>query len=326
MGLRLGGRGISRSENIYYHRCGPASSIKIHYKLYGVKPEEHHVIVNYTNPYNMKPTFSKFPHSNLVPDFFIKQILDRLYPREVRFVVEVGSFQGHSSVLMGSILDAMDRREVPILCIDPWTGDLNTWANKDHDPDVRHWMSPVVDGRSTLFDHFMTNVQFKVSRHLSPTHILPFHATSMVGGRFLKAMKWHPDVIFLDSSHEQHETLLDMARPDGKWLNGNPLPSTRPVLYHDLLGLVARAAPVPYLPSGPAILELRLYYDVLAPGGILFGDDFSWPGVKSDVLTFVGEMGFGKQPDRIFDFEILPATTHTGGSVLLWLLHKAKYV
>ena len=73
-------------------------------------------------------------------------------------------------------------------------------------------------------------------------------------------------------------------------------------------------------------MELRLYYDVLAPGGILFGDDFSWPGVKSDVLTFVGEMGFGKQADRIFDFEILPATTHTGGSVLLWLLHKAKYV
>ncbi|CAD7938693.1 unnamed protein product [Amoebophrya sp. A120] len=252
----------------------------IHRKLYGVSHKEKHVVVEYSNPYNMSPTFGKFPHSNLQPDFFISKILDRLHPREPKFIVEVGSFQGHSAVLMGSILDAIGLAEVPILCIDPWTGDLNTWANKDHDVEVQHWMSPVRDGRFLLFDHFMTNVQFKISRHLSPLHILPFHATSMVGGRFLKAMKWHPDVIFLDSSHEAHETLL----------------------------------------------ELKLYYEVLAPGGILFGDDFSWPGVKNDVLTFVAEMGWGRDPERIFDFEILPATTSSGGSVLLWLIHKAKYV
>ncbi|CAD7968566.1 unnamed protein product [Amoebophrya sp. A25] len=262
----------------------------IHRKLYGVSPEEHHVVKNFTNPYGLPPTFGKFPHSNLMPEFFLEHVLDRLGTRreglyehlpKVNFIVEVGSFQGHSAVLIASILDSIAGLEdIPVLCIDPWTGDLNIWANREWDADVQHWASPVRDGRSLLFDQFMTNVQFKVSKHLSPNHILPFHATSTVGARFLKAMKWHPEVIFLDSAHEEQETLI----------------------------------------------ELRLYYEVLAPGGILFGDDFNWPGVKNDVLTFVAEMGWGRDPERVFDFHILPATTTSGGSVLLWLLHKAKYV
>ena len=111
-------------------------------------------------------------------------------------------------------------------------------------------------------------------------HVLPFHATSIVGARFLKAMQWHPDIIFLDSAHEQDETLL----------------------------------------------ELRQYYDVLAPGGVLFGDDFMWPGVKNDVLTFVAQMGWGKDPENTFTFDILPAAVDTPNSVLLWRIQKAKYV
>lgn len=34
------------------------------------------------------------------------------------------------------------------------------------------------------------------------------------------------------------------------------------------------------------LLELRLGWDLLAPGGILFGDDWSWEAVRTDVLRF----------------------------------------
>lgn len=128
---------------------------QVHRKLYQQNPLEHHVVLNYSNPYKLAPNFSKFPHSNLSPNFFGDQVMAKLAPRDPQFIVEVGSFQGHSAALMGAILDAMGLPDVPLLCIDPWTGDTNIWANRDLDEGVAHWASPIRDGRSLLFDQFM---------------------------------------------------------------------------------------------------------------------------------------------------------------------------
>jgi predicted O-methyltransferase YrrM len=69
-------------------------------------------------------------------------------------------------------------------------------------------------------------------------------------------------------------------------------------------------ADVVYLDSchleGETLMELeRAYNDLLAPGGIIFGDDFVdfWPGVVNDVTFFAGEMGlelvrFGERKDH----------------------------
>lgn len=193
----------------------------------------------------------------------------------------MGSYQGHSAVTIASVLDFLELYDVPLLCIDPWTGDLNTWANREKDPALKVWASPVEDGRTLLFDQFMANVQFAVSRSVSDRHILPFHATSTVGARFLKAMEWHPDIIFLDSSHEIHETLQ----------------------------------------------EIRFYYDILRPGGILFGDDYNWPGVYNDVQVFVAENGDGPQPingNIGFNFYVMRADPTNPHSIFMWVIHKWK--
>ena len=46
-----------------------------------------------------------------------------------------------------------------------------------------------------------------------------------------------------------------------------------------------------FLDSAPEIdetrYELELYYRLLAPGGVLFGDDYIWPAVRHDVCCFV---------------------------------------
>lgn len=39
--------------------------------------------------------------------------------------------------------------------------------------------------------------------------------------------------------------------------------------------------------------ELTLYYHVLASGGVIFGDNFSWDGVQHDVLRFAAKKGIG---------------------------------
>ena len=37
--------------------------------------------------------------------------------------------------------------------------------------------------------------------------------------------------------------------------------------------------------------ELELYYALLRPGGVLFGDDFIWPAVRHDVCCFLQDHG-----------------------------------
>merc|ERR1711948_25158 len=106
---------------------------------------------------------------------------------------------------MATVLDRLGLAEVPILCIDPFTGDTNMWTSYQQDQSVAKWVN-IQDGRMMVFDQFMANVQFALSRTLSKRHILPFHATSTVGARWLAQMGYTPDLIFLDSAHEKDET------------------------------------------------------------------------------------------------------------------------
>lgn len=61
-----------------------------------------------------------------------------------------------------------------------------------------------------------------------------------MGHVFLHIFNFHAQVIFLDSAHEQGETLI----------------------------------------------ELALFWPLIQPGGILFGDDWDWKTVRCDVKKF----------------------------------------
>lgn len=252
---------------------------ELHERLYDRKVDEDdnstHVVLSFTNPYNIRPSFNNYPHSNLLPEFF-SRLLDILAPEGgPRFIVEAGSLHGHSAVQMGSVLDRLGLTRVPILCIDPFTGDTNMWANYKSDQSVQRWVN-IQDGRMMTFDQFMANVQFAESRTLSRWHILPFHATGTVGARFLKQAGYTPDLIFLDSAHEEHETLL----------------------------------------------EITLFFNVLAPGGILFGDDYGWPAVQADVHRFRDRHNALHLVDN--PVELTVARAKEGAANMLWILRKAK--
>lgn len=250
----------------------------LHEKLFGAtynsSDNQTHIIHSFSNPYNMRPSFNNFPHSNLLPEFF-SNVLDVLYPDGgPRFIVEVGSLHGQSAIQMGTVLDKLGLETVPILCIDPFTGDLNMWASHRTDASVDRW-TDVQDGRMMTFDQFMVNVRFAITRSLGSRHILPLAATSTVGARWLETFGYTPDLIFLDSAHEEHETFL----------------------------------------------EISLFFNVLLPGGILFGDDYGWPAVQRDVRRFV-ELNNRQHPDIPVDFSV--AKARQDSSVLLWVMRKAK--
>ncbi|CAL1164235.1 unnamed protein product, partial [Cladocopium goreaui] len=248
---------------------------ELHLELFAKDPDIHHVVQNFSNPYDIRPNFKNYPHSNLLPEFFT-EILDILHMEGMpRFIVEVGSLHGHSAIQMATVLDKLQMTEVPILCIDPFTGDTNMWASYQQDQSVGGWVN-IIDGRMTVFDQFMANVQFAVNRSVSKHHILPFQATSTVGARWLVQKGFAPDLIFLDSAHELDETYL----------------------------------------------ELSLYFNLLEPGGILFGDDYGWPAVKKDVDRFVEQHNLQFGYENPIDLRI--ARAQAGATNLIWIMRKAK--
>ena len=113
--------------------------------------ENDNIILNFTNPYDVQPVFKDFKHSNLVPDLFM-EILMEFEPKRSRFIVEVGSLHGHSSFTMAGVLDEWNYNTVPILCIDPWTGDTNMWLNTEVDKTIT-WVKKK-DGRMLSYDQY----------------------------------------------------------------------------------------------------------------------------------------------------------------------------
>ncbi len=107
------------------------------------------------------------------------------------------------------------------------------WVNKV----VWNHLSVTEDGRPTVYYQFLANV---IAENLTDI-ILPVSMSSIIGARFLQTFQFHPQLIYLDSAHEQGETLI----------------------------------------------ELALYWNILQPGGILFGDDWSWISVRCDVKKFM---------------------------------------
>ena len=106
------------------------------------------------------------------------------------------------------------------------------WVNKV----VWNHLSVTEDGRPTVYYQFLVNI---IKENLTHT-VLPVSMTSILGARLLQRFEYRPQLIYLDSAHEQGETLI----------------------------------------------ELSLYWNLLIPGGILFGDDWGWMSVRCDVKKF----------------------------------------
>jgi len=182
---------------------------ELYAQLYGKNfTEESNVVMTFVNPYNKVPHM-QYPHSSvwLEGDKILTRLLEELKPDVPRFIVEAGSMHGGSAIRMAMELDKHGYKEVPYLCIDPWTGDLNMWLNRivwEH-LDVR-------DGRATTFDQFMLNVKQAIVDHkITSQHILPFPVSSVIGARWLQATAFQPNIIYLDSAHEVDETYYELC-------------------------------------------------------------------------------------------------------------------
>lgn len=80
-----------------------------------------------------------YPHTSVKPQFLTK-LFEVAQPE---FIAEFGSFKGGSAIIMASVLKELGMaKKCAILCVDPFTGDVNMWT------DMNHWRDPFL-----MLDH-----------------------------------------------------------------------------------------------------------------------------------------------------------------------------
>jgi hypothetical protein len=184
---------------------------------------------------------------------------------QASLVIEVGAHVGTSTRAWARALLRAHRGRAPgtpppcVLVIDAWLGDLASWLQRieTHDRDGRP-DDVLADGRSRLYDQFMLNMRRPLDEGEHPCpRCGPREALTPLEARTAeRVIPWSA-------------TSMVAAR---------------------LLWLYSMEAALVYVDTahemGETVVELELYWRVVAPGGYLAGDDYGWPGVKHDVDLF----------------------------------------
>lgn len=206
-----------------------------------------HVVDPYNNfPLSDWPMDLKGFTSNIQ---FMSELVEKVRPK---LAIEVGSFQGTSSIIMAEVLKKMPDNP-GLICVDTWLGAREFWTSEG---DIGGWwnqMSLTVknfrnehyaslrlkNGYPQLYYQFLANVIHRQCEQF----ITPYPQTSVIAARWFAAHNVRADLIYIDGSHDYEDVVLD----------------------------------------------LKLYWDIVEPGGVLFGDDYWIEDVKKAVDEFVAE-------------------------------------
>ena len=192
----------------------------------------------------------RYPHSNLRASFVKALLLSLPAPR---FWLEVGSFVGNSIVTTVAVAAHLCLVNLTVVSIDPFAGDTAMWdfqkliRGNTHPPFGYDFLQLTADGRPTVRDRFMANV---LHSGAAPW-VVPITIPGVSGLRLLNQLR------------------------RGVTHAPTPLGCLPDVIYLDSAH-----------ESGETMLELKLAFQVLEPGGALFGDDWNWDAVRKDVVAF----------------------------------------
>ncbi len=145
-----------------------------------------------------------YPHTHLTEELVVRVLSER----RPRFWVEVGSMLGGSALRVAATAKELGV-DLDMVCIDPFTGDVNMWAWEQDLARQGKWRFLRLEhGVPTIHRRFLANVKAAGFEDV----ITPLPATGIVGMRLLRRVTgWRPDVVYVDSAHEQDETFLELA-------------------------------------------------------------------------------------------------------------------
>lgn len=125
------------------------------------------------------------------------------------YIVECGSMLGGSIITFAEICQRLNI-ETNMICIDPFTGDLNMWDWEKGDRAYKYLK--LENGIPTIYKRFLANI----CKHKYQDIIMPINCTTTVGIKLLhrlheqKRISSLPNYIYLDSAHELYETYVEL--------------------------------------------------------------------------------------------------------------------
>ena len=134
---------------------------------------------------------------------FVKYLMKRCRPR---FVVEVGSFVGSTTITIAESLDRIHGAgDVGpfVLAIDTWLGDAYMWSSKR-----ATYASAMAffHGKPQLYYQFLSNVLWANMSH----RVVPLPLSSNEAARVLDFHDFRPDLVYVDASHDALDVLADL--------------------------------------------------------------------------------------------------------------------
>jgi len=198
---------------------------------------------------------NRYPDSHLTPEI-VRTVM--AWTGEVSLWLEVGSFVGDSAITTAKTLKELGAA-TGVVCIDPFTGMVDMWATRKGLRTAlglrqRSPSITVSDGPLLMdeYGHSRIYEMFLANIRGAGHHdvVMPIRISSISGMRLLRDL--HKD---------------------------KRLESLPQVIYLD-------SAHEP----NETLLEVREAWRTLQAPGVLFGDDWSWPGVRQDVMIFAEEV------------------------------------
>jgi len=157
-------------------------------------------ITPYTNCDVVKYLDNAYPHTNVTP-----ALLDSLFNEYLpESVLEIGSMVGGSCIRMIESLNRCGLHNSSIVCIDPFTGDMNMWGWESKNEGYKFLQ--LENGIPTIYKRFLANTYEYRNK------IVPINCTALTGIKLLARIRSHnrisslPSIIFLDSAHYKNET------------------------------------------------------------------------------------------------------------------------
>jgi predicted O-methyltransferase YrrM len=150
------------------------------------------------------PSDNGYPHTHL-SEALVERVIGE---RKPQYWVEVGSMLGGSALLVARVAERLGC-ELDIVCVDPFTGDVNMWAWEQDLVRSGKWrFLGLVNGAPTIRQRFLANVKDAGFEGV----ITPLPATGIVGMNVLERVSnYRPDVVYVDSAHEEDETFLELS-------------------------------------------------------------------------------------------------------------------
>lgn len=127
-----------------------------------------------------------------------RNVLEKINPK---LIVEVGTWKGASAIHMAKLCDELGY-DTQILCVDTWLGSEEYYTN------LKEWHPHLLkmSGFPSVYFTFLRNVIDTGNQ----SRIIPFPTTSVIAAKVLKYHDIHPDVIYLDASHDYDSVMMDL--------------------------------------------------------------------------------------------------------------------